>query len=51
MELYSEFYNTYFEGDMTKNFEDVFVLGDKASHLKIDARTLYFKKSFEKLFE
>ena len=51
LDFKKEFYNTYFEGDVTKNFEDVFIIEDKASHLKINARIPYVKKSFEKLFE
>ena len=51
LDFKKEFYNTYFEGDVTKNFEDVFLVEDKSSHLKINARIPYVKKSFEKLFE
>ena len=43
------FYEVYFEGDKSKNYENVFVPGDVASHLNLPSRAIFIKKAFDKL--
>ena len=42
-------YEVYFEGDKSKNYENVFVPGDAASHLNLPSRVIFIKKAFDKL--
>ena len=43
------FYEAYFEGDKSKNYENVFVPGDAASHLNLPSRVIFIRKAFDKL--
>ena len=43
------FYETYFEGDKSKNYENVFVPDDAASHINLPSRVIFIRKAFDKL--
>ncbi len=43
------FYEVYFKGDKSKNYKNIFVSGDAASHLNLSPRVIFIKKAFNKL--
>ena len=45
------FYNVYFDGDKSANYNDIFIKNDAASHLKIKQRVPYIKTAFKKLLD
>ena len=51
MDFRKEFYDVYFDGDNSANYEDVFIIEDVASHINVKSRVPFTKRIFEKLFK
>ena len=43
------FYEVYFNGDKSKNYQDIYMVNDPASHIIVPARIPFIKKIFNEL--
>ena len=43
------FYEVYFNGDKSRNYQDIYWVNDIASHINVPARIPFIKKAFNEL--